>query len=150
MSLWQKMIIDLLGALGDWRWANLGVALAAFLDRLTFRRIVLFAGLVVLAIAFAQVFTADVAIIFAGDMMLYFDIAAAVMLIVAREQLRHMLPVVADSMRKTLRNLSNALRRLRSRQRRNANATRRKGGTDGSKQSDGEPAAWDDSGYAFA
>ena len=144
------MIIDWLGALGDWLWANLVVALAAFLDRLTFRRVILFTGLVVLAFAFAWVFTADVAIIFAGDMMLYFDIASAVMLIVARERLQHMLPVVADSIRKFPRNLSNVWRRLGSRQRRNANETRRKGSTDGSKQSDNEPAAWGGSGYAFA
>jgi len=144
------MITDWLGALGDWLCANLVVALAAFLDRLTFRRIILFAGLVVLAIAFAQVFTADIAIIFAGDMMLYFDIASAVMLIVAREHLQRLLPVVADSMRKILQDLSNVQRRLRRRQRRNANATRRKGGTDGSEQSDDEPAAWDGSGFAFA
>ena len=144
------MIIDWLGALGDWLWANLVLALAAFLDRLTFRRVILFAGLVVLAIAFAQVFSADLAIIFAGDMMLYFDVATAVMLIVARERLQHMLPVVAGSMRKILQNLSNVPRRLRSRQRRIAHATRRKGGTDGSRQSDDEPAAWDGSGYAFA
>jgi hypothetical protein len=142
------MIVDWLGALGDWLWANLVVALAALLDRLTFRRIVLFAGLIVLATAFAYVFTADVAIIFAGDMMLYFDIASAVMLIVARERLQHLLPVVADSIRKILRNLSNAPRRLGSRQRRNANATRRKGDAGGSERSDDEPAAWD--GYAFA
>ena len=142
--------MDWLGALGDWLWANLVVALAAFLDRLTFRRIILFAGLVVLAIAFAQVFTADIAIIFAGDTMLYFDIASAVMLIVAREHLQQLLPVVADSIRKILRNLSNVQRRLGSRQRRNANAARRKGDTDGSKPSDDEPAAWDGSGYAFA
>jgi hypothetical protein len=126
------------------------VALAAFLNRLTFRRIVLFAGLVVLAIGFAQFFTADIAIIFAGDMMLYFDIAAAVMFIVAREHLRQILPVAADSMRKTLQNALNVLRRFGSRQHRNANATRRKLGTDGSKSSDDEPAAWGGAGYAFA
>jgi hypothetical protein len=144
------MIIDWLGALSEWLWANLVVALAAFLDRLTLRRIILFTGLIVLAIALAQVFTADVAIIFAGDVMLYFDIASAVMLIVARERLQHLLPVVAASIRKILRNLSNVQRRLRSRQRRNTNATRRKGDADGSKQPDDEPAAWDGSGYAFA
>jgi len=142
------MIIDWLCALGDWLWANLVVALAAFLNRLTFRRIVLFAGLLVLAIGFAQLFTADIAIMFAGDMMLYFDIASAVMFIVARNHLRQILPVVADAIRKNLQNLSNVLRRLGSRQRRNANATRRKLGTGGSKQSDDEPAAW--GGYAFA
>ena len=150
MSLWHKVVIEQLGALGDRLWANLVATLVAFLDRLTLRRVVLFAGLVVFAMAFASVFTADVAIIFAGDMMLYFDIATAVMLIVARRHLQHALPVVADAIRKFLRNLSNVPRRHRSRQRRKAIATRHKGGTEGPKQPDDEPAAWDGFGYAFA
>jgi hypothetical protein len=150
MNLWQKMIIDWLCALGDWLWANLVVALATFLRRLTFRRIVLFAGLAVLTIAFAQVFTADIAIIFAGDMMLYFDIASMVMFIVARQRLRQILPVVADAIQKIFQNGLNVLRRLGSRQHRNANATKRKLGADGSKQSDDEPAAWSGAEYAFA
>jgi hypothetical protein len=149
MSSRQKMIIDWLGAVGDWFRTNLVAATTMFFDRLTFRRVVLFVGLMVLAAAFAQVFTADVAIVFAGDMMLYFEVATAVMLIVARERLQMMLPVVAAAIRKVLQNPSDVLRRLKSRQRRNANATKRQE-ADRTKQADDEPAAWEGAGYVFA
>jgi len=143
------MIIEWLAALSDRLWTNLVAAVAAFLDRLTFRRIVLFVGLMVLAAAFAQVFTADLAIIFAGDMMLYLEVASAVMLIAARAHFRQILPIVAEAIRKSLRKPSNALRRLGNRQRRNANATKHKGARDGTRQSDDEPAAWAYAGYVL-
>ncbi|HEY1589804.1 MAG TPA: hypothetical protein VGG00_08720, partial [Rhodanobacter sp.] len=52
MDLWRKLTIDWPCVLGDWLWLNLVVAVAVFLGQLTFRRVVLFAGLLILTIAF--------------------------------------------------------------------------------------------------
>jgi hypothetical protein len=142
MNVWQKKIMDRLCALGDFLRTHLVAAIAGFLDRLTFRRIMFIAGLVVLAIGFAQIFTLDTAILFAGNMMVYFDLAALVALIVARQHLQQIVPFAAAAIRRIALNLLNILRRAGSRQRRNANALRRKEGADGLKQSDDEPAGW--------
>jgi hypothetical protein len=54
----------------------------------TFRRIVWFAGVLLLAMLFTQVVSLDLALIFAGDAMLYFEVFTVVTLIAVRGHLR--------------------------------------------------------------
>jgi hypothetical protein len=146
MKLWQKLTIDWPCALSDWLWANFVVAPAAFLDWLTLRRaarialqIALFATLLVF---FRQIFPTDMTFLFTMDANVYLDIFVAVFVFVARGQLRQHLRVAAGKISQSLQNGSKAPLRFAARQRRNLNAMRRRLGSDKSKTSDDEPAAW--------
>jgi hypothetical protein len=150
MNLLQKLTIDWLRALGSWLWANFVVAIMAFLDRLTFRRIVFYVGILIIAMAATQLLSIDLAIIFAGDAMFYFEIASAVYLVAARGHVRQALQIAARVIRQAVQNLPNTFSRFGSRQRRNDNALDRKKGTDNPKCSDDEPAAWIGGIYAIA
>jgi hypothetical protein len=145
MKLWQKLTIDWPCALGDWLWANLVMAPAIFLDRLTLRRaarivlqIALFATLLVF---FRQIVPTDSTFLFTMDANVYLDVFVAVFVFVARGQLRQMLRAVAVKTSQSLQNGAKPLLRFGARQRRNLNAMRRKLGG-GSKTSDDEPGAW--------
>jgi hypothetical protein len=142
MNLWQKPAMDWLRALGAWLLANFVVAALAFLDRLTFRRIVIFAGILIIAFAAAQIFSFDLAIMFAGDSMAYFEVASAIYFIAARGHAKQALHTAVRVVRQAIQNLSNITSRFGTRQRRNANALRCKGGADSPKRSEDEPAAW--------
>jgi hypothetical protein len=154
MNLRQKLTIDWPLALGDWLWANFVVAPATFLDWLTVRRgarivlqIIVFA---ILLAYFEQVASLDLTFLFYIDANIYLDIFVAIFLLVARGQIPQMLQAATQKIRRALQDCSKMLPRFAARQRRNANAMRRKDGTDGLKQSDDEPAAWGGAGYAFA
>lgn len=144
MNLWQKLTIDWPCALGDWLWANFVVALAAFLDRLTFKRVVLFVVLLFAIYAFLQIASIDLAFVWGMDATVYFDVATAVMLIAARARARQMLLVADRRIRKVAQIVFTAIGRHRTamRQCRNANAILRKRGPRIPKHSDDEPAAW--------
>jgi hypothetical protein len=126
----------------SWVWTNFVAAIAVLLDRLTIRRIVIFVGILIIAFAAAQLLSIDFALMFAGDAMLYFEIASAVYLVAARGHVQHALQRAARLVRQIVRNLPNAFSRLGNRQRRNTNALDRKRPSDGPQHSDDEPAAW--------
>jgi hypothetical protein len=153
MRLWQKLTIDWPCALGDWLWANLVVAPALFLDRLTVRRVALVIVQIALVVAlfmfFEQIAVLHLAPLFVVDANTYLDLFVAVFVLVARGHLRQMLQVATRKIWQSLQNRSKMLLRFGTRQRRNASA-RPTEGADGSKQSDDEPAAWSGAGYAFA
>ncbi|GAB2537490.1 hypothetical protein [Rhodanobacter koreensis] len=149
MDLWRKLTIDWPCALGDWLWLNLVVAVAIFLGQLTFRRVVLFAGLLILTIAFAQIASIDFAFVFAGDMMFYFEIASAVVIVATRGHVRRAMNVAAQVGHNSLQRLASTLLRRGRRERRKASAVKRTGCSGGTGQSDDEPAVWGCS-YAFA
>jgi hypothetical protein len=146
MNLWQKLTVDWPCTVGDWLWAKVVMGMVAFLERLTIKRIILVAGLLVLIFGFAQIFSIDLAFAFAADTIAYFDIASAVLLVVAQGHIRHALKAI----RQTAQKVPIRLLRFCARQRRNVNAMRRKGGAHGPKQSDDAPGAWDSGLYAPA
>src|SRR5271170_2718498 len=117
MNLWDKLTGEWLCMLGDWLWANVVVASAAFLDQLTFRRVIFTAGLLVLTIGFAQAFAADLAFIFAADAMTYFEIATAVMLVAAIGRARVMLRFAGQHARRMALKVSSILTLHRQRMR---------------------------------
>jgi hypothetical protein len=150
MNLWRKLTIDWPCALGDWLWAVLVVAPAAFLDRLTFKRVVLLVILALAIIAFLQIASIDLAVVWGMDVSFYFDVLIAVMLITARTRARQMLLVVGRKIRQLTFTVSAIVGqyRNRGRQRRDASAMLRKRGSRNPKRSDDEPAAWIGSMYA--
>ena len=144
MNLWWKLTVDWPCALGDWLWAHLVVPLLASLERLTFKRVIYLAALTLAVMAFAQIVSIDLAFMWAGDMALYFEIASAVMFFVIRGRALQTVHMMGQKIRSATQGAAGFIRRFGGmvRQRRNANALRRKGGPDSPKRSDDEPAAW--------
>jgi hypothetical protein len=109
---------------------------------LTIRRIVIFVGIVIITFAAAQLLTIDLALVFAGDAIFYFEIATVVYFVAARGHVRHAVQMTARLVRQAARNLPGVFSRLGSRQRRNTNALDRKKDASSPAHSDDEPAAW--------
>ena len=141
---WWKLTVDWPCALGDWLWAYLAAPLLASLERLTFKRVIYLAALTLTVMALAQFVTIDLAFLWAGDTLLYFEIASAVMLYAARGHARQILRVAGHRIRAKAQDALTVLRRWGRtvRQRRNANALSRKKSGKHPKRSDDEPAAW--------
>ena len=122
------------------------VQFAAFLDRLTLRRVLELVTIAVLVMAFAQTFPIDLAILFAGDTLMYLEIVVAIRVAAGRE---HMIAIVRQIVRLAMRLSHLAIRQpvsrlgprlSRWRERRSAARTMRRGRPSGS---DDDPAvAW--------
>ena len=82
---WRRWSYEIPLAVGDALWDVLVVQFAAFLDGLTPRRVVEFILIAMLAMAFAQTFPIDLAILFAGDTLMYLEIIMIVRLAAGRE-----------------------------------------------------------------
>jgi hypothetical protein len=80
-ALWQTWTIDKPARLGDWLWDVFVVQLAAFLDRLTWRRIAAYIPLIILFLAYAHDIPVSPALIFLGDLLVYIDIFAVLFLL---------------------------------------------------------------------
>ena len=148
-SFWKRTDERLLAA-SNWLWDMLGIDPIPFIERMTFKRIVLTAGFLVLAIGFAQILTADVEIGLATDTMLYFDVASAVFFSMAQQRVRHGAQAAVRAIRQTVQDAPVMLLRFCSRQRRNLSALRRKSGAAIPKQTDDERGAWDGALFAPA
>jgi hypothetical protein len=79
-KLWQKWSYEIPLAIGDALWQVLVVQFAAFLDRLTIRKVIEFVAIAVLVMAFAQTLPFDLAILFAGDILTYLEFVIALRL----------------------------------------------------------------------
>ena len=79
-KLWRKWSYEIPLAIGDALWEVLVVQFAAFLDRLTIRKVVEFVAIALLVMAFAQTLPIDLAILFAGDMLMYLEFVVAIRL----------------------------------------------------------------------
>jgi hypothetical protein len=96
-------------AFGDALWEVLVVQFADFLSRLTLRRVLEFVAIAILAIAFAQTFPIDLAFLFAGDTLMYLEIAVLVRLAAGREHFQEMLRLAARLARFAMRVLRAAI-----------------------------------------
>jgi hypothetical protein len=143
-AFWWKLTVDWPCALGDWLWAYLVMPLLASLERLTFKRVIYLAALTLTIIAFAQIVTIDLAFMWVGDAVFYLEIASAVMLYAARGHARQIFRVIGHRIRAKALEVLIVMRRCGRtvRQRRNANALRRKKFGERPERSDDEPAAW--------
>lgn len=79
-KLWRKWSYEIPLAVSDLLWEVLVVQFAAFLDRLTIRKVVEFVAIALLVMAFAQSLPFDLAILFAGDMLMYLEFVIAIRL----------------------------------------------------------------------
>ena len=119
MNLWQMLLVE--WPLQVWRSlrADGSASLSALLGKISWRKVVFVAALLVATIAITQMFSLDLAFLMAGDIAFYCEIAAAVMFVAARSQLRQ--SVHTDKLA-----LTHAMRRLRVRRRRYTGARRRR------------------------
>jgi hypothetical protein len=112
---WRKWSYEIPLAVGDALWEVLVVQFADFLSRLTLRRVLEFFAIVILALAFAQTFPIDLAILFAGDTLTYLEIVMIIRLAAGREFFRQMLHVAALIARFAIRVVGAAVRQPVSR-----------------------------------
>jgi hypothetical protein len=121
---WRKWSYEIPLVFGDALWEVLVVQFAAFLSRLTVRRVFEFLVIAVLVMAFAQTIPIDLAILFAGDTLMYLEFVITIRLIAGREHFYAMLRLTIRSTRFALHVLRAAIdysvsRINRSRERRN-------------------------------
>ena len=80
-TLWQKWTIDKPAALGDWLWDVFVVQLAAFLDRLTLRKVIAFIPVIILIWAYSHRIPVSPALMLVGDLLAYIDIFSMLFLL---------------------------------------------------------------------
>jgi hypothetical protein len=106
---WRKWSYEIPLTFGDALWEVLVVQFAGFLSGLTIRRVLEFFVIVMLAMAFAQTFPIDLAILFAGDTLMYLEFVVMIRLIAGREHFQAMLRLAARFARFALRVLTAAI-----------------------------------------
>jgi hypothetical protein len=82
---WRKWTHEVPLAISDGLWDVCVVQFAAFLSRLTPRRIIEFIAIAILAMAFAQTLPLDLALLVAGDVTTYLELTALVWLLAGRD-----------------------------------------------------------------
>jgi hypothetical protein len=140
--LWKTWTLDKPAALGDWLWDIFVVQLAAFLDRLTLRRIIAFIPVVILILAYAHRIPIPPELMLVGDLLAYIDIFSVIFLLSIVSRAATILFVLKQAAAHTVR-LANSLlasmQRLDFRHRRSGGAKGRKRPT-GRIKNDDEPA----------
>jgi hypothetical protein len=106
---WRKWSYEIPLAFGDALWEVLVVQFADFLSRLTVRRVVEFFIIAMFAMAFAQTFPIDLAILFAGDTLMYLEFVVMIRLMAGREHFWAMLRLAARFARFAVRVLRAAI-----------------------------------------
>jgi hypothetical protein len=141
---WRKWSYEIPLAFGDALWEVLVVQFADFLSRLTVRRVVEFFIIAMFVMAFAQTFPIDLAILFAGDTLMYLEFVVMIRLMAGREHFWAMLRLAARFARFAVRVLRAAIdlpltriNRLRERR-----SVKRRGRSDSSDDGRGFGTAW--------
>ena len=80
-QLWKKWTLDKPAAFGDLLWEVFVVQLAAFLDRLTLRRVIAFIPVVILVLAYSHSIPIPPELMLVGDVLAYIDIYSAILLV---------------------------------------------------------------------
>jgi hypothetical protein len=80
-QLWKKWTLDKPAAFGDLLWEVFVVQFAAFLDRLTLRRIIALIPLVILILAYAHRIPIPPELMLVGDVLAYIDIFSVILLL---------------------------------------------------------------------
>jgi hypothetical protein len=112
---WRKWSYEIPLMIGDALWEVLVVQFAAFLDRLTIRKVIEFVLIAMLVMAFAQTLPFDLAILFAGDTLMYLEFLVAIRLAAGRIHFQQILRVALRLARLALRALDVAVRQPISR-----------------------------------
>ena len=93
---WRKWSYEIPLSVGDALWEVLVVQFAAFLDRLTLRKVIEFVVIAMLVMAFAQTLPIDLAILFAGDTLMYLEFLVALRLAAGK---LHVLTILRQALR---------------------------------------------------
>ena len=107
---WRKWSYEIPLSVGDALWEVLVVQFAAFLDRLTLRKVIEFVVIAMLGMAFAQTLPIDLAILFAGDTLMYLEFVVAVRLAAGKMHIMEMLRFALRLARLAIRGLDAAIR----------------------------------------
>jgi hypothetical protein len=106
---WRKWSYEIPLAFSDALWEVCVVRFAAFLDRLTLRKVIEFVAIFILALAFAQTFPIDIAFLFAGDTLMYLEFLVAIRLAAGRLHLQEFLRFALRLAQLALRGLRTAI-----------------------------------------
>jgi hypothetical protein len=109
-NLWRKWSYEIPLAVGDALWEVLVVQFAAFLDRLTVRKVIEFVAIAFLVMAFAQTFPIELAFLFAGDTLMYLEFVVAIRIATAWIHIRHVLDFAMRIARLAIRAITAAVR----------------------------------------
>jgi hypothetical protein len=102
MTLWRKLTDQWPRAVSNWFWSGPIAFPAEQLEKLTVKRLILGAVFLALVIAFGQIFTVDVALAFAGDLIIYFDVASFILLMAAQQHI----PVMMRTARRVIHSMA--------------------------------------------
>ncbi|WP_316189228.1 hypothetical protein [Bradyrhizobium sp. SZCCHNS1054] len=142
-ALWRKWTVDKPALLGDWLWDVLVVQFAAFLDRLTLRRVVAFLPVLILIFAYYHRIPIPPELMLVGDVLAYIDIFSVLLLLGILSRVTTILFVVKQATARIAsltRNLAATVGRLDIRHRREHGTRVRKRLADrGRDDSGGEP-----------
>ena len=128
-QLWKTWTIDKPAAFGDWLWDVFVVQLAAWLDRLTLRRIIAFIPVLILILAYLHRIPIPPELILLGDLLAYIDIFSAIFLLSVLSRFSTVLFVMKQLSARALRLAGSVLARIRAldyRHRREGGAKARK------------------------
>ncbi|WP_407158367.1 hypothetical protein [Bradyrhizobium sp. STM 3557] len=146
--LWQAWTIDKPAKLGDWLWDICVVQFAAFLDRLTLRRVIALIPLVIIILAYEHNIPLPPELMLVGDILAYLDIVSVLLLFSILSRVSTILFVarqIAARAMQLMLAFRGGLRRLDTRHRRASSRHRQV--KDGQTDDDGCPAI---SGMAWA
>jgi hypothetical protein len=142
-ALWQKWTVDKPAALGDLLWDVFVVQFAAYLDRLTLRRIIALIPVVVLILAYDHKIPIPPEFVLVGDFLAYIDIFTVVFLLGVLGRITAVMFTLRQATARAaglVNGLMAAVRRLDVRHRREGGVRGRKRLTGRAKDDDGEPA----------
>lgn len=143
-QLWEKWTIDRPAAFGDLMWQVLVVRLAAFLNRVTLRRVIAFIPVVVVVLAYAHSIPLPPEVMLVGDLLAYIDVFTVVFLVAAVSRVAPVMLLVKATARhaaSAIGAIGEGLRRLDVRHRREAGGGARRTGQAGSRSgNDDHPA----------
>jgi hypothetical protein len=142
-ALWKKWTIDKPAAFGDLLWDVFVVQLAAWLDRLTLRRIIAFIPVVILVLAYYHSIPLPPELMLVGDFLAYIDIFSVLLLLGVLSRVATILFVVRQVSARVPRLailLMTQARRLDFRHRRARGAHSRKRPATGQRRDDDGPA----------
>jgi hypothetical protein len=142
-SLWQKWTIDKPAALGDWLWDIFVVQFAAFLDRLTLRRVIAIVPLVILIVAYAHRIPIPPELMLVGDLLAYIDVFSVLFLLGVLSRAATILFMAKQAIARVVwlaNRLTEGIQRLDFRHRREGHTQQRKRPSSRAKNNDDAPA----------
>ncbi|GLH78405.1 hypothetical protein SSBR45G_33140 [Bradyrhizobium sp. SSBR45G] len=142
-TLWRRWTIDKPALLGDWLWDVFVVQLAAFLDRLTLRRIIAFLPVIILGLAYYHSIPIPPELMLVGDILAYIDVYSVLLLLGILSRVTTILFVIRQAIARLGRvtnGFMTVARRLDARHRRARGARIQRRATEASNKDGDDPA----------